>query len=209
MGRSSSTFRHQLAAPARRQRGTDIGGGQLDQLRIIQQRHLGPVLLLQRLLLPLHGSADILLHAAESGDMCQRADNLRLVPCMERETLIRTPLQPQLRIGILLMQRLQGVAGIALAGAMQLDIAGLRTAAHRGSHQRCHSIALLRRNTVRQRLMGRHTGRHDQQPVQRQLLCGGAGQCHMAVMGRIKRPAENADPHFTFTNWIFRFSLLC
>ena len=109
------------------------------------------------------------------------------------------------------MQRPQRVAGVAFAGTAQLDVAGPGHRADGRRHQRRHVVPLPRRHAGRQRLMGRHIVRHQQQPVQSQLGHGGAGHGHMAVMGRVERPAEYADPHacFAFTSWIFRFSLLC
>jgi len=141
----------------------------------------------------------------------QFTDDLRLMPRVEGQEHVRSHQQPQLRVGVLLMQHAQGVAGVAFAGVVQLDIAGLGHTAHRGRHQRRHVVPLPGRHTGRQRLVGRHAVRDDQQLIQSQLVHGGTGHGHMAVMGRVERPAEHADPHacFALTSCIFRFSLLC
>ena len=201
--------RDETATPSFRQRGTDIGGGQLDQLRVLQKGDLCLIPLLQSLLLPLHGGADILLHPAERRNTCNAANDLRFMPCVKGQEHIRSHQQPQFCIGILLLQLHKSIAGIAFAGAVQLHVAGLGAAAHRGGHQRRHIVPLSGRYAGGQRLMGRHTGRNDQQLVQPQLRHGGTGHGHMSVVGRVEGPAEYADPHFAFTSCILRFSLLC
>ena len=201
--------RDKVAAPSFLQCGTDIGGGQLDQLRILQKGDLRLIPLFQQLLLLLHGGADVLLHPAERRNTGNAANGLRFVPCVKGQEHIRSHQQPKLRAGIFLLQLQKGIAGIAFAGAVQLYVAGLGAAAHRGGHQRRHIVPLPGRYAGGQRLMGRHTGRNDQNLVQSQLCHGGTGHGHMSVVGRVEGPAEDTDPHFAFTSCILRFSLLC
>ena len=89
-----------------------LGGRDIHQSRQRNGDHLGPQMLGQ--VLPLrckHGLA-ILLGTAKGADPRQTGDRARVMPVMEGQKHIGPHKQPQLRIGILLVDGLQSIRGV-------------------------------------------------------------------------------------------------
>ena len=126
---------------------------------------------------------------------------LRFVPGLDGEEHVRAHQQPQLVLRVPLLQLGQGVGGIAPTRPLQLQIQYLDPVpqAQLLPRQAGHLKPLFRSGAARwQRLVGWLPVRDQQQQVQLQQLEYRPGRGHMAQVGRVERPAVNADLHTRF-----------
>ena len=220
----------QIRAAALGQRLPHLCGGQLHHLRIGDNGHVRAVLPLQKRLLPGKGGLLAALHAAERADAGHGHHLPRLPPVLQGQEHVRAHQQENFIIRILLLHHAQRFPGIAGAAAPQLHIQHLGFFAQRRRGQHRHVQPLLRRcRPRRQFLVGRDKRGDQQQLIQRKPLHGGLCRRDVPVVGRVERPAVNADlqffsPAFTgifsqnmrqlagrfaFTSSIFRLLLSC
>ena len=154
-------------------------------------------------IVPLNGEQllRVRLRSAEGGNPRQGQNLLRFVPGLDGEEHVRAHQQPQLVLRVPLLQLGQGVGGIAPPRPLQLQIQYLDPVpqAQLLPRQAGHLKPLFRSGAARwQRLVGWLPVRDQQQQVQLQQLEYRPGRGHMAQVGRVERPAVNADLHTRF-----------
>lgn len=132
------------------------------------------------------------------------ADFLRLSPPGEGQEHICAHQEKQLVFGIGLAQQGHGIGRVAPALPQKLQVRSLRLANRLG--RQTHQLQALpcRRGPLRHGLVGRTAVRNEQKLVQIQKLHCLPRRLHVSSMGRVKRPAVDANSAHDLTS---RFSV--
>ena len=150
--------------------------------------------------LPLGGKdlLSVLSAPAKGAHPGQLQNFLRVVPQVEGEEHIRPHKQPQLRPGVLRLERGQGVGGVAAPSAVQLQPGDLDPLRHQqgvGQFFRHGQPVLRSWGVFGQLLVGRHGVGDQDQLIQPQLLHRRPCRRQMPQVGGIEGPAVNSDFH--------------